>query len=335
MKVFYLANTESRNFEGRTQISTEIKKYLVENNIIFVSNPYDADLIHVHSSGIFDSYKAYKLKKKYKKPCIFSLYSISETKLLGHFLNYYTQKIITKKFKGNFILSSSASIPIKIRGLFLKKLDCAVVASEYSRKKLYPNTRLINFGIDVNKFKPIEINKNEKIKVGFFGHPSATKGITDFIKATKFFSKDLEIYLYSSRCPEELVQYTRKHSKSIKVVGFVEDINLAYNQMDIIVLPYRNSLGAISNPLVLLEAMATSSAVVTTDLPYIKEIVNNSAIITKPYSPKILAKTVNDLALDPKLRKDLGLKARKIIIEKYDKDIMLKKYLELYQNFLK
>lgn len=330
-----MADIETREYgkyEGRTSIALRIKKHLKSKGYEFVDNVKDADLIHVHTSGIAGSYKAYEFKKRYKIPCIFTLYSTAETEPIRHIVNYFTQRRIGKKYKISFLLSYSGILPIKLRGIFLSFLDRVVVASEYSKKKLYKNTELIHFGIDLNKFRPLKKSSHKKIKVGYFGHPGVFKGVTDFIKASKYFSDNIESYLYPTRLPKDFLKYVKKKNKKIKVMGPVKDINKAYNKMDIIVLPFRYTIGAIMNPLVLLEAMAAKSAIVTTKLPTIKEIVKDSAISVKTYSPKEIAKAVNRLAKDPILRKKLGEKARKIVEKEYNEKDMLKKYEKLYKE---
>ena len=76
--------------------------------------------------------------------------------------------------------------------------------------------------------------------------------------------------------------------------------------------------------------MACEKAIITTNLPNIREIVDDSAIIVDPYSPKQIAKAVILLSKDIKLRKKLGKKARKRIVQKYNLKIMLNEYEKIY-----
>ncbi len=338
MNIYYLADLESRNFEGRTAIALKIKDHLEKRGYYFTTDPEKADVIHVHSSGVLDSFTAYKLKKKYNLPCIFTLYSIGETEPINHVRNFITQKKIAPQHTGNFLASYSAIVPIRWRSLFLQKLDRIIVASSYSADKLKGNVKIIHFGIDQTKFKPLPKKSTEdpslSLNVGFFGHPAATKGITDYITASKYFPKGIITHLFASRITPELKSLAKKYNPEIVFHEFVENINKAYNEMEIIVLPYRNSLGAISNPLVLLEAMATEAAIVTTNIPFIKEIVQDTALTIPPYSPKEIAKAVTFLAQNQKLREELGKKARTIILKSYREDNMLQQYENIYQEII-
>ena len=104
--------------------------------------------------------------------------------------------------------------------------------------------------------------------------------------------------------------------------------------MDIIVLPYRSYLGAIANPLVLMEAMSSEKAIVSTNFEHIKEITLGSAIIVKPYSPKKISKAIKKLQ-NPELRKKLGEKARRIIKDNFEQEKSFNQYLDLYKNLMR
>jgi len=332
MNIFYVSDSERRKFEGRTQISSLIKDYLHQKGYDFVDHPSKADIIHFHSSGIAASYRAFKLKKKYGVPCIYTLYSIAETNFFSHIKNYLEQKKIAPKFKGNFLLSSTAAIPIKIRCLFLRKLDRVIVASSYSKNKMPSNTQQINFGVDLSKFHPKKRKINQTIKVGFFGHPSSLKGITDYILASKQFPQNVEPYLFPSRTTKKLLKYVSKVNSKIIVKGYVEKIDSAYNEMDIIVLPYRTSIGAISNPLVMLEVMAMGIPIITTNIPSLKEIVKHSALIVKPYSPRSISIAVSYLSKNQDKMILMGEESRKIVLDNYNVKKMLDNYLRLYEE---
>ena len=239
----------------------------------------------------------------------------------------------------NPLLSYSAILPLRWRGLFLKKLDKVVVPSYYLKERLFKkNTELIRFGIDTNKFKPIaphlKANKEKsKIKVAFLGHPGVFKGQTDFAQSSRRFSKKITSYMYFTEKIPKTVSYIQKINPCIKIYGHVENVEKIYNEMDIIVLPYRNPLGAIANPLILLEAMSCGKPVITTNMPFLKEIVRNAAITVPPYNHKKLAKAVNWLAENEEARAILGKRAREIVVNNYNEKNMLEKYLRLYQEF--
>ncbi len=335
MKIYYDADLDTRSFEGRTTIAGKIKSFLEKEGFSFVDHPSQADLIHVHSSGIGESYQAYKNKKKYGIPCIYSLYSNSQTEPINHIRNFLLQSRVLEKGATSGWLSYSAIIPLRLRAIFLTKLDKVVVPSQHIKSRLGgKNSALIRFGIDTTKFKPIKQknNRNSTIKVAFFGHPGVFKGQTDFIRASKHFAEHIEAHMFFTNPSKKTDNYIKKNNPNIQIHGYVDDIVKTYNEMDIIVLPYRNPLGAIANPLILLEAMSCGKAVITTNLPFLKEIVQDAALTVRPYTPKELAKAVNWLSHHPEKRAELGLKAREVIIKNHHQEKMFADYLELYQK---
>jgi len=336
MKIYYDIDVDDHTIEGRASIAGKIKQFLIKKGYKFTNNIQEADLIHIHNSGIFKSHQAYKLKNKYDIPCIYSLYSNSKTDIFNHIRNFITRYIIFGKSSTSFLLSYTAIIPLKIRGIFLKKLDTIVVPSNYLKKTLFKNTKVIRLGIDLKKYYPLKKKtESKKIKVAYFGHASVFKGLNDFIQASKSFSKDTETYIFVTKLDKKVKDYIKKQNPKIRLFGYIKNINKTYNEMDIIVLPYRNELGAVANPLVLLEAMATKKAIITTNLKFLKEIVKDSSILIRPYSPKSITKAVNLLSKDKELREKLGKKAKKIVEKDYDQEDMFKSYQELYEKLLK
>jgi glycosyltransferase involved in cell wall biosynthesis len=333
MLIYYDADIDPRRFEGRTTIAVKIKQFLEKKGYKFTKDIKEAELLHVHSSGIFPSYNAYKLKEKYNIPCIYSLYSTSKTEPIKHIRNWIVQRKYFEKTATNWLLSYSAVLPLKLRALFLKKLDKVIVPSNYIKNRLYKNTRVIRFGVDVTKFKPLKRKDSSIIKVAFFGHPGVFKGVNDYVKASKSFSDNIEPYVFLTKKTKKIEKYIKNINPKIKLFGFVPDVVKAYNNMDIIVLPYRTSLGTIANPLVLLEAMACGKAIITTNLDFVKEIVKDSAVKVKAYSPIRIAKAVNKLAKNKVLCKNLGEKARDIAVKYYDEKLMLNEYLRVYKEF--
>ncbi len=357
MKVYCNIDTDARKFEGRTQLATKVTAFLKEKGFEFTQNPKEADLFHFHSSGVFESYRAYQLKKKYGKPCIYSLYSNVVASAIMHPINFWIQKKYFQKTATKFLPSYTAAIPLWMRSFFLNKLDVVVVPSKFLQQKLGKNARIIPFGVDIAKFTILE-KKNEaenaltqdkgeqeeqeevagrktkKIKVAYFGHAGVFKGLNDFVNASFHFDKDIETHIFMTQRFDKVDKYIARNSKII-IHGFVENITKAYNDMDIVLLPYRTEIGTVANPLVLIEAMACGKAIVTTDFDFVKEVVGNSATISPKFSPKKLAKAVNTLAKDSGLREEMGKKARKIVEEKYSREKMLQGYLNLYQEFAK
>ncbi len=339
-KIFFSADIEERKYEGRSQTSLELKRYLEKNGFEFVDHPSKADLIQIHSSGIADSFQAARWKERYKVPVVYSLYSLSKTEPFNHFRNHLAQRYYLRSRKTSFLLSYSAILPLKWRVFPLRKIDLVITPSHSVQKRLFPNSKVIRIGIDTKKFLPLDLPKDSgrnnynKIKVGYFGHPSAYKGLLDFVRASKPLSLEgYECYAYLSDTTQKIIFNLQKINPLLKIYGYTTDLTKAYNQMDIIVLPYRSHLAGVANPLVLLEAMACGKAIITTNFDYLKEMVKDSALMIKPYSPKEIIKAVKKLN-QAELRELLGRKAREIIVNEFSQEKMFKDYLQVYQDLL-
>jgi glycosyltransferase involved in cell wall biosynthesis len=336
IKIYYQADTDSRKFEGRTQLARSLKHFLVSKGAIFVDNPQEADILHFHSSGIFDTFKAAEMKKKYNKPCIYSLYSVCHTELWGHIKNRFLQRVYFHKTATNAFLSYSAVLPFKMRAPKIKELDVFITLSNYVKKRSFPNTKVIRAGVDTEFFKPRENEKDEKnkrkIKVAFFGHPTVQKGLFDFIKASKQFSRDFETYVFPTKMTPKIAQLIKKHNPHAIIGGLQENMSKIYNDVDIVVLPYRSKISSIANPLVLLEAMACGKAIITTNLEFITELVQGAAITVDHSSPDALAASVQKLH-DERFRSILGKKARQRISEEFSQEKMFQEYLNVYRFF--
>lgn len=333
MNIYFHADIEERNYEGRSQLSVRLKTFLEQEGFRFVQHPKAADLIHFHSSGVFDSFKAAALKKKYRVPVIYSLYSVSKTEPLNHFRNHFAQRYYLRKRKTSFVLSYSAVLPLWLRGFKLWELDAVVTPSKFVQNRLGKNAELIRLGIDTKKFRPTNmVGDDIMLKVGYFGHPSVYKGVLDFARASLQFPDSCVGYVYISDISERMIASFNKINPRLRVIGHVKDIAAEYNRMDIIALPYRSHLAGVANPLVLLEAMACGKAIITTNFDYLREIVRDAAVLVEPTKPRQIADAVQKLH-DRQLRESLGVKARKIAVADFDQRVMFKKYVDLYRRF--
>ena len=53
LKIYFDTDVEKRKYEGRSQTTILLEKFLRSKGYEFVNHPSKADLIQVHSSGIF------------------------------------------------------------------------------------------------------------------------------------------------------------------------------------------------------------------------------------------------------------------------------------------
>lgn len=87
-------------------------------------------------------------------------------------------------------------------------------------------------------------------------------------------------------------------------------------------------------PRVLLEAMACEKPVVAFDIPGINEIISDKydGLLVPLENTNVMAQAITDLMNDKNLRKKIGMRARKKVIEKFDWRAVEKKIERLYQD---
>ena len=103
-----------------------------------------------------------------------------------------------------------------------------------------------------------------------------------------------------------------------------------YERADVLVLPcVEASDGDVDGiPNVLLEAMACHVAVVSSDLPAIRELVSDgvNGLLTRPGDANGLAAALARLLDSPKLRDELATNGRSTIVELFDSEVNVRRF---------
>lgn len=118
--------------------------------------------------------------------------------------------------------------------------------------------------------------------------------------------------------------------------GYVEwfgrqnDMPRIFGQANVVCLPsYREGL-----PKALLEAAACGRAIVATDVPGCREIVENgkNGILVPSHNAKALAKALKKLILSPELRKEMGKHGRDMVASHFSEEVVVKETLSIYKE---
>jgi glycosyltransferase involved in cell wall biosynthesis len=99
---------------------------------------------------------------------------------------------------------------------------------------------------------------------------------------------------------------------------------------DVVVLPsYREGL-----PKVLLEAASCGRAIVATDVPGCREIVEHgiNGLLVPPKDVNALVEAMIKLAKDPELRIQMGQNGRKKVLREFDEKIVIQETIEVYKK---
>ena len=148
------------------------------------------------------------------------------------------------------------------------------------------------------------------------------------IKAEVEFAGDV-----SSSIPEELYPYC----KFLGDISDKEKLKQLYSKAHIVLIPSTTESG----PLVLMEAMASGAAIISTDVGYVPTFVKEgvSGFIVKNSLPEIkiideMTQKVIQLNNDRNLLKKMGERNVEIAFENFDIKLFHKEYQQLFENLL-
>jgi glycosyltransferase involved in cell wall biosynthesis len=157
---------------------------------------------------------------------------------------------------------------------------------------------------------------------GNFTTMGEEKGITDAIMALPY-AGDISLLCVGGSEPD-LVRYRRDTEKAgmaerVTLIGHVSQAMLAHYQRaaDMLLMPfpdkphYRNHM----SPVKMFEYMASGRPIIASDLPTIREALNDSnALIVPPGNPQVLGEAMRRLAADTKLASALAEHARTDVV---------------------
>ncbi len=303
-----------KNFSNKTKkiflIPGKIKKFLINKRewrkLKKVIKKEKPDVIIARHNFLFISV----IKKLVNIPLPFIL----EVNGLVEYSFNFTGKKKQKKLVSleNEILEKSNFI-FTISEIF----KSGIISKGFNENKVavFPNA------VDVEKFNPSNCetkeNKNEFI-IGYIGSSMPGRDIKTLIEAYKIVKKKLPdtrlelIGNFKSKCNIEGVVYrgTIAHDNIPKEI----------NRMDITVAPYFKTHTDRCSPLKILEYMAMEKPVITTKGKMAESIFldETEKHIYIPENPKSLANVIIKIYENDELRKEMGVKARGIVMNNFN-----------------
>lgn len=211
-------------------------------------------------------------------------------------------------------------------------------------KKYLKKSRVIPGGVDLRGWTRAEkikvINKKyhllEKKVVIFSGKLTKPKGVEYLIKAAPKIKAEIFI-LGGGDEKKQLIEFAKELKiKNVHFLGYfgkeyINELKEFYARADVVVVPsiWDEPLG-----LVILEAMASSTPVVASNKGGIPLAVKNNVngFLVRARSAKAIAKAVNLILKNEKLQQRMGHEARKTVEEKFDWEIIAKKFISYYQS---
>ena len=113
-----------------------------------------------------------------------------------------------------------------------------------------------------------------------------------------------------------------------------EELPAYYRAADVLVLPSISRLEAFG--LVGLEAMASERPVVLSDIPGVREVIEDGkeGLLAPPASPEGLAARINELLDDPGRRHEMGLRGRERVLRLFTWDVVGAQFRAIYERLV-
>ncbi len=217
-----------------------------------------------------------------------------------------------------------------------KKLEVMVAVSEESRRsavEMYEGEYLTLFnGIEIERYSEAPLQRGNRPTILFLGRHEHRKGLGVMIEAFKQLPDDVQLWV-AGVGPEtdELMKKTQGDER-IQWLGRIPDAEAAsrMRSADVYCAP---SLGGESFGIVLLEAMASGTPIVASDLAGYRSVASNekNALLTPPGDAKAVAEAIARLLSNKSLAQTLADNGR-ARAEEFSMTKLAAHYEELYEK---
>ncbi len=220
----------------------------------------------------------------------------------------------------------------------VQKAECITSPTDYLKNLILKNSdakncekkiKVIPNGIHPENFDPIKKEKKILVVTRLFER----KGVQYVIDAMKNI-KDHELVIcgdgpYKAKLEQQISEL---NVNNIHLLGYVsyERLKYEYESSSIFVFPS----SAENFPVVLLEAMASGCAIITTNSTGCPEVVGDTALLVMPKSSQDIEKNIIKLINDGAFRNELMVKARKRVENNFTWSKIAKKYIETYEEVI-
>lgn len=226
-------------------------------------------------------------------------------------------------------------------------IDGFLVLTEFEKKEFKKYLKpifLIYGGVDTEKFT--FYSKEKKVnRVLFVGRIMPHKGINYLIEA---IDKNVELHIVGRVGDKKYFNFLKTLAKG-KNVNFLLDIDderliREYHEAVVVVLPsvYRDVYGKFyPKPelfgLVLVEAMASGTPVIATDVGALPDVVEDgrTGFIVPPNNSSALREKINFFIQNPKKSIEMGLKGRELVLKKFTWEKVANRCINAYLKIVK
>ena len=363
MKILILANHDL----GLYKFRKELLEKLVKDNEVFVSLPvgkFTDDIKKIGCKYIETSFNRrgtsikddILLYKKYKEiistinPDIVLTYTIKPNVYGGLACQKYNIPYIVN-ITGGVGTSPEFSgivhnIALTLYKVSLKKASKIFFQNESNRSYMLSkgiakdsNDLLPGSGVNIEQYKPCAFPNDKTIEFTYVGRIMKEKGFNQYVDAAKYIKNKYPNTVFHVCGPyeDDYKQIIESLVKDNILVydGYVEDMTKIYKQIQCTIHPTYYPEG-MSN--VLLETCACARAIITTNRPGCREIIEdgiNGFVVKEQDSNDLIKKIEKFLSLLNEQRKQMGLNARQKVENEFDRNIVINKYLDAINEITK
>jgi glycosyltransferase involved in cell wall biosynthesis len=195
-------------------------------------------------------------------------------------------------------------------------------------------------GVDINQFRPV-VRNNPIPVIALVARMLRDKGVYEYVDAAhrlhqegvaaRFFLVGAPDPMNPTSIPLETLE-AWSGRKGVEWLGWCDDVPRLLEKIDVMCLPsYREGL-----PKSLIEAAACGVAIVTTDTPGCREVVQHgdNGLLVPVGDSRQLAEALKKLIQDPELRQQMGVRGAEIAAEEFSSDRVIAETLGLYKQLL-
>ena len=160
------------------------------------------------------------------------------------------------------------------------------------------------------------------------------KGVEDFIEAARYLPNVQFLVAGEGSSLETMERLADALGVKdrVRFLGRISQENLprVYAACDLFVLPSVSRLEAFG--IVALEAMATGKAVVVTDIPGVREVIEDGreGVLADPVNPQDLAEKMRVLVENPAMRQEMGRRGREKVLASFTTERIADRVLAVY-----
>ena len=287
----------------------------------------EADVIHAHLPTPYTADIACYMAHRRGIPCVLTYHNdIIGRGINGYIASAYNRLLLNRTLKNaNGIISTQQ-----------RYIEMSPHLKRFSGK-----ISVIPCGVDTNRFRKLPIEKRENFIffLGMMNRYHGYKGLDWLLETLPQVKREIPGIKLIVGGRGEMITVYRQKVKSlgledeVEFHGFIPDERLVeyYNRCSVFVLPSISSAQE-GFGMVLLEALACGTPVVTTDIVGIAADVqkNNTGIVVQPEIDWQLAAAIVEILKDRKAAEEMGDRGRKLVKEKYSWGKVGEKVLKLY-----